>query len=71
MAVTVSRNGRFQFNPASATRRNFPNRVMTATSAVLTVKKLPRTVPSSRITMIVSGTRIKRLSIFASLTKHP
>ena len=42
MPATESRNGRFQFNPGSATRRNLPNRVITATSAVRTVKKLAR-----------------------------
>ena len=35
-------NGNFQFNPGSATRRNFPKRVITATWAVLTVKKQPK-----------------------------
>src|SRR3984957_7443596 len=42
MPATVSKTGRFQFNPGSATRRNFPKRVITATSAVRTVKKLLR-----------------------------
>src|ERR1700733_5523010 len=37
-----SMSGHFQFRPASATRKNFPKRVMTATCAVCTVKKLSR-----------------------------
>src|SRR5882762_1993264 len=40
MPVTESKNGRFQFKPGSAMRRNLPKRVITATSAVRTVKKL-------------------------------
>src|SRR5271163_3612104 len=40
-------NGNFQFRPGSATRRNLPNRVMIATCAVLTVKKLPRIAQST------------------------
>src|SRR5580658_6312662 len=47
LPATVSMNGHFQFKPGLATRRNLPNRVMTATCAVLTVKKLPRIVEST------------------------
>jgi hypothetical protein len=41
-------NGHFQLRPGSATRRNLPNLVMTATCAVCTVKKLSR--PTIRMT---------------------
>src|SRR5579872_3242242 len=41
---TLSIYGVFQLRPASATRKNLPKRVMTATCEVLTVKKLPRIV---------------------------
>src|ERR1700677_4765765 len=34
--------GHFQFKPGSATRKNLPNRVITAACAVCTVKKLDR-----------------------------
>ncbi len=45
----VSKNGTFQFRPGSATRRNFPKRVTTATSAVFTVKKLPKTIERTKM----------------------
>ena len=52
--ATVSKYGTFQFSPASATRRNFPKRVITATCAVFTVKKLPRTSERTMTAMIAS-----------------
>src|ERR1700730_10726799 len=69
-------NGHFPFKPGSATRRNFPNRVMTATWAVLTVKKLPRIVESTKKAKIAM-TPQPNVSIFAphfpvryTLTRH-
>src|SRR5512135_1337549 len=62
--------GTFQFKPASATRRNLPNRVMTATWAVFTVKKLPRIKVSAIMPTItrkmaasVSIQTLRRLSL--------
>src|SRR5579863_5624662 len=55
MPATESKNGRFQFNPGSATRRNLPNRVITATSAVRTVKKLPKIRYSTKQTATPNG----------------
>ncbi len=48
--------GVFQFNPGSATRKNLPKRVITATSAVVTVKNLPNTVESTIIAAKPSNT---------------
>jgi hypothetical protein len=62
-------NGHFQFKPGSATRRNLPKRVMTATCAVLTVKKLPRIVDSTRNAKMANMNQPKtaiELSIFYS-----
>jgi hypothetical protein len=42
MPATESKKGLFQFKPGSAIRRNLPNLVIMATSAVVTVKKLPK-----------------------------
>src|SRR5580700_2822333 len=54
-------NGHFQFKPGLATRRNLPNRVMTATCAVLTVKKLPRSVDSTRKTTMANANQPKNV----------
>ena len=47
--ATRSMNGTFQLSPGWAMRRNLPKRTTTATSAVFTVKKLPKTVESTNI----------------------
>jgi len=54
-------NGHFQFKPGLATRRNLPNRVMTATCAVLTVKKLPRTVENTRKATMANANQPKNV----------
>jgi hypothetical protein len=55
-------NGHFQFKPGSATRRNLPNRVMMATCAVWTVKKLPRIMNNS-----TTPRKVRTLQLKASI----
>ncbi|HTH35155.1 MAG TPA: hypothetical protein VL976_12340, partial [Xanthobacteraceae bacterium] len=50
--------GHFQFKPGSAMRKNLPKRVTTATCAVLTVKKLPKSTDSRKNTKMANKVKV-------------